>query len=171
MSWAEQEQEQENQRRKAEDEERRRADELIRVHKGRIKEGMQQNAAQEIQSTLNEIKGMKQAPVRVKAKLTDDGIRSLGGELSIPLSERIGFRVGGAYAPGGSQSEEYMGAPMSVRGAGSGSAYINYSSPSVEAELTYTSGKRSASPGTDLGGLGINPNGGFSGAARVRGSW
>ena len=124
-------------------------DELIRLERQRREEELRQERINQASKVMREAQGMKPSPVRLKAKMDEDGLSSLGGALTIPLGDRIGLSVGGAYAPGRSD----MGGSVPVNVGGQAVGQLKYTSPFLEAEVEYA------------------PNRGFNGKAGIRGTW
>lgn len=103
------------------------------------------------------------SPLDIKVKADPTGVSSLGGQLSIPISQRIKFSAGGAYAPGKSTTGDIMGTPTSIQAPGQFAASARYSSPFINVDLEY-SPKRTDPFGNPMGG-------GFSGMGSVQGRW
>ena len=96
-------------------------------------------AAQEALGEAERSRG--QSRVGLKVKTNDAGVSGLGGSLSIPLSQRIGFTVGGGYATPQSQTQQVMGRDMQFDAPGQFTGTVGYRSPFINIDVEHSPSK------------------------------
>jgi len=128
----------------------RQKDEQRRAQARAFAQQYAEQRAREAQGTLESVQSMQKgntSPLNFKIKADPQGVSSLGGALTLPLSERIRLSLGGSYAPARSTTTEIMNQTMPVTSRGQAAANLRFSSPFATAELEY-------GPSTGLSGMG-----------------
>jgi len=110
-------------------------------------------AATDAMESARKLAEQSKSPLNIKVKTDPTGVSALGGALSIPISKRIGFTVGGGYATPQAQTQQIMNQDVNVRSGGQFTGQVGYRSPFMNVDIEHS------------------PSRGFSGYANTRATW